>query len=52
VEFGARGAFEVIYVASAFIFAIAGGIAVHYFIERPVLLLFHQNKISNSTRPA
>ena len=37
------------YVAVAFIFAIAGGVAVHYFIERPMLLLFHQSKIATKS---
>jgi exopolysaccharide production protein ExoZ len=37
---------EVVYVGFAFIFAIAGGVAVHYFVERPMLLLFHRNKVA------
>jgi len=34
------------YVGSAFVFAIAGGVAVHYVVERPVLLLFQRRKIA------
>jgi peptidoglycan/LPS O-acetylase OafA/YrhL len=52
VAFGSSEILEVTYVAFAFMFAIAGGIAVHYFIERPMLLLFNQSKVSNSTKPA
>jgi exopolysaccharide production protein ExoZ len=51
VNFGSNEVLRVTYVVFAFIFAIAGGIAVHYVIERPMLLLFHQKKIAtNSTR--
>jgi exopolysaccharide production protein ExoZ len=52
VAFGSGEPVEVTYVAFTFIFAIAGGIAVHYVIERPVLRLFHRGKIANSTRSA
>jgi len=52
VAFGSSEALEVIYVAFSFIFAIAGGVAVHYFVERPVLLLFRQSKIARSAKPA
>jgi len=37
---------EVVYVGFAFIFAIAGGVAVHYFVERPTLVLLHRNKVA------
>jgi exopolysaccharide production protein ExoZ len=40
------GILEATYVTFSLIFAIGGGIAVHYFIERPMLLLFHQSKIA------
>jgi exopolysaccharide production protein ExoZ len=43
---GSAGVLEGTYVAFSFIFAMGGGIAVHYFIERPMLLLFHQKKIA------
>jgi peptidoglycan/LPS O-acetylase OafA/YrhL len=46
VAFGSSEVLEVMYVAFSFIFAIAGGVAVHYLIERPMLLLFHQSKIA------
>jgi exopolysaccharide production protein ExoZ len=52
VALGSSEILEVMYVAFAFIFAIAGGIFVHYFIERPMLLAFHQSQIPNSTRSA
>jgi peptidoglycan/LPS O-acetylase OafA/YrhL len=47
--FGSGEVSEVAYVVVAFIFAIAGGVAVHYFIERPMLLLFHQSKIATKS---
>jgi exopolysaccharide production protein ExoZ len=50
VALGSNKAAEVTYVAFAFVFAIAGGIAVHYLIERPMLLLFHQGQVT--TKPA
>jgi exopolysaccharide production protein ExoZ len=43
---------QVSYVIFSFIFAIAGGIAVYYLIERPMLTAFLQPKFSKSTRPA
>jgi len=43
---GSSGVLEAAYVTFSLIFAIGGGIAVHYFIERPMLLLFHQSKIA------
>lgn len=46
VTFGSNEVLEVTYVVVAFIFAIGGGVAVHYFIERPMLLLFHQSKMA------
>jgi exopolysaccharide production protein ExoZ len=49
VDFGSSAALEVTYVAFAFIFAIAGGIAIHYLIERPMLLLFHQGTIATKS---
>jgi exopolysaccharide production protein ExoZ len=49
VGFGSNVALEVTYVACSFIFAIAGGIAIHYFIERPMLLLFHQGRIATKS---
>ena len=52
MAFGSSQVLQVTYVTFAFIFAIAGRIAVHYFIERPTLLSFLQPKISNSTKPA
>lgn len=52
VAFDSGEVLAVTYVAFAFIFAIAGGIAVHYFIERPMLLPFHRSQISNSTKSA
>jgi exopolysaccharide production protein ExoZ len=52
VAFGSGEVLEATYVAFAFVFAVAGGIAVHYFIERPILILFHPSKIANSTKPA
>jgi exopolysaccharide production protein ExoZ len=52
VSFGSSEALEVIYVVLSFIFAIVGGVAVHYFVERPVLLLFRQSKIARSAKPA
>jgi exopolysaccharide production protein ExoZ len=52
VASGSGEVLEVTYLAFAFVFAVAGGIAVHYFIERPMLLLFHRSKIANSTKPA
>ena len=33
------------YLVLAFVFAVAGGIAVHYFVERPVLLAFQKRQI-------
>jgi peptidoglycan/LPS O-acetylase OafA/YrhL len=54
-HFAASGSGEMLnvaYVVVAFTFAIAGGIAVHYFIERPMLNLFHPSRISSSTKPA
>ena len=47
---GSSQVLQVTYVAFTFVFAIAGGIAVHYFIERPMLLFFLQPKISNSNQ--
>jgi exopolysaccharide production protein ExoZ len=44
--FGSSELFEVMYVAVAFIFSIAGGIAVHYFIERPMLLIFRKSRFA------
>jgi exopolysaccharide production protein ExoZ len=38
VGFGTSEVLEVAYVVVSFIFAIAGGVAVHYLIERPMLL--------------
>ncbi len=46
------GAIHLIYLALAFVFAVAGGIAVHYFIERPVLLVFHKWQIVRPARSA
>jgi exopolysaccharide production protein ExoZ len=43
---GPGSSIEVIYVTVAFIFAIGGGIGVHYLIERPMLLVFHQRNIA------
>jgi len=54
-RFAASGSGEMLnlaYVVVAFTFAIAGGIAVHYFVERPMLNLFHPSRISSSTKPA
>lgn len=45
VTLGLSGILKLTYVVLAFIFAIAGGRAVHYFIERPLLLLFQQKKV-------
>jgi exopolysaccharide production protein ExoZ len=45
-------AIQLSYLALAFVFAIAGGIAVHYFIERPVLLAFRKSQIFGSARSA
>jgi hypothetical protein len=47
--FGSSAALDVTYVALAFIFAIAGGIAIHFLIERPMLLLFHQGTIATKS---
>jgi exopolysaccharide production protein ExoZ len=44
VAFGSGELLEVTYVAAAFILAIAGGVAVHFFVERPMLLLFKRSK--------
>jgi exopolysaccharide production protein ExoZ len=52
VAFGSSEVSEVMYVAFAFVFSIAGGIAVHYMIERPMLLPFHRSQIPNSTKSA
>jgi peptidoglycan/LPS O-acetylase OafA/YrhL len=49
VTFGSNEVLDVTYVVVAFIFAIAGGVAVHYFLERPMLLLFHQSKIATKS---
>jgi exopolysaccharide production protein ExoZ len=49
VGFGSSEVMEATYVVVAFIFAVAGGVAVHYFIERPMLLLFHQSKIATKS---
>jgi exopolysaccharide production protein ExoZ len=49
---GSGEALNVAYVVVAFAVAIAGGVAVHYFIERPMLSLFHPSRISGSTKPA
>lgn len=49
VGFSSSEVLEVTYVAAAFIFAIAGGIAVHYLIERPMLLVFYQGKIATKS---
>jgi exopolysaccharide production protein ExoZ len=46
VAFAASGVWGVTYVGSAFVFAIAGGVAVHYFVERPMLVLFHRRKLA------
>jgi exopolysaccharide production protein ExoZ len=43
---GSSRVLDATYVTFSLIFAIGGGIAIHYFIERPMLLLFHQNKIA------
>ena len=48
-HFGGGGSSEVLeatYVAFSFIFAVGGGGAVHYFVERPMLLLLPQSKIA------
>jgi exopolysaccharide production protein ExoZ len=49
VTFGSNEVLDMTYVVVAFIFAIAGGVAVHYFLERPMLLLFHQSKIATKS---
>jgi exopolysaccharide production protein ExoZ len=49
VASGSSEVLDVTYVVVAFIFAIAGGVAVHYLIERPLLLLFHQGKLATKS---
>jgi exopolysaccharide production protein ExoZ len=49
VAVGSSEVLEVIYLAFSSIFAIGGGVTVHYFIERPMLLLFHQRKIATKS---
>jgi exopolysaccharide production protein ExoZ len=46
VAFGSSEVLDVTYVALAFILAIAGGIAAHFLLERPMLLLFYKNQRS------
>jgi exopolysaccharide production protein ExoZ len=46
---GPSGVLEATYVIFSLIFAIGGGIAVHYFLERPMLLLFHRSKIATKS---
>jgi exopolysaccharide production protein ExoZ len=43
---GSSESLQIAYVVFSFIFAIGGGVAVHYFIEIPMLLLFHPKKIT------
>jgi exopolysaccharide production protein ExoZ len=50
VIFRSGGVLETMYIASSFIFAMAGGVVVHYLVERPMLHLFVRSKVA--TNPA
>jgi exopolysaccharide production protein ExoZ len=39
------GAVHMSWLALTFVFAVSGGIVVHYFVERPILRAFQRNKI-------
>jgi peptidoglycan/LPS O-acetylase OafA/YrhL len=49
VTFGSGEVTEVAYAVVAFVFAMVGGIAVHYFLERPMLRLFQRSKMATKS---